>query len=160
MRGRLRQFLQAGRTPTPADYEFARRSLAPPLFELFAAQHPRDIVHGAMTARWLLARGHDGQDLLAAALLHDVGKGRQRRADRVAYVLAARLGVAPLLADASSRLEVRRAVARTSNHSSEGAALLAAARASDTVVDLTRRHHQPPGADPVLALLQAADSAS
>lgn len=160
MRQRLRQLREATVLPAPADYELARAHLPPPLFDLFAAQHPRDILHSAATARWLLARGQDDPDLLAAAFLHDIGKGHQRPGDRVAYVVASGLRLAPLAASARSRFELRRALARTHTHSRTGAAALVAAGAPERVVDLTRRHHESPGHDPVLALLQAADAAS
>lgn len=160
MRDRLRQFREATRTPAPADFELAGRYLAPPLLALFERQHPRDIVHSAETARWLLARGEDDADLIAAALLHDIGKGHQRRADRTIYVLASALRIAPAVGAARSRLEVRRAIARSLAHSESGAAILATAGASERVVNLTRLHHSVPAGDPVLALLQQADAAN
>ncbi|MGE5595181.1 MAG: HD domain-containing protein [Hyphomicrobiales bacterium] len=160
MRDRIRQFRDAGRPPTVDDYAIAAPYLDGPLLELFRAQHPRDIVHSAATARWLLDRGYDDPDLIAAALLHDIGKGHQRRFDRVAYVVAGKLRVASLLGSPGSRFEVRRAIARSLAHSERGVALLRAAGASERVVDLTARHHRPPGDDRVLALLQQADAAS
>lgn len=160
MRQRLRQFFEAGRQPTEGDWALARSYLSPPLFELFAAQHPRDVVHGAATARWLLDRGHDDADLLTAALAHDIGKGPQRRLDRVAFVAAGALGVAGLAADTGSRFELRRALERTRTHSETGAGLLEQAGASPRAVALTRAHHAARPDDPVLALLQRADAAS
>lgn len=157
---RIRQFLEAGRQPTRDDFELAARLLDEPLLRLFEAQHPRDIVHSANTARWLLDRGHEDPDLLAAALLHDVGKGPQRRIDRALYVVAAEVGQAARLAAPVSRFELRRAVARTLTHGESGADALAAAGASPRVVSLTRLHHEPPRADGVLALLQEADAAN
>jgi putative nucleotidyltransferase with HDIG domain len=160
MRGRLRQFREASREPGEADYAVARERLSGAQFELFAAQHPRDIVHSAATARWLIDHGHDDPDLITAALLHDVGKGTQRRSDRVAYVLAEQLGVARLLAKRGSAFEIRRAIARSRGHSETSADMMARAGASERAVNLARRHHAPPGEDPVLALLQQADAAS
>ncbi len=157
---RIRQFRDATRLPSEADYALARAHLAVPLFDLFAAQHPRDIVHSVNTARWLLARGQHDTNLITAALLHDVGKGPQRRADRVAYVLVESLRFTRIAADRSSRFETRRALARSASHSDTGAALLAAAGASERVINLTRLHHGPSHGDPVLALLQQADAAN
>jgi putative nucleotidyltransferase with HDIG domain len=157
---RVRQLLRASVEPCAGDFELARSRLAPALVRLFEAQHPRDIVHAADTARWLLHRGHDDADLIAAALLHDVGKGEQRRGDRAAFVLADWAGVSRLAADGRSRFELRRALRRTLDHSRTGAAMLEAAGASLRTVDLTRRHHQSAGTDAVLALLQEADAAS
>jgi hypothetical protein len=158
---RIRQFARAGARPTEGDFEFARGILGQgPLFELFERQHPRDVVHSAETARWLLERGHAAPDLLIAALLHDVGKGYQRRLDRAAYVLLDGCGLAEAASDGSSRLELRRALARTRTHSITGAETLAAAGAPPGGVELTRRHHDSGFPDPVLALLQQADAAS
>lgn len=160
MRERLRQFREAGQQPTPEDLALGREHLPPALFDLFAAQHPRDVVHSAATARWLLTRGHDDAGLVTAAFLHDIAKGHQRRADRAAWVAASTLGLGSRLAGSDSRFEVRRAMARTATHSEVGAQLLASAGASSLVVSLTRLHHSPPGNDPMLALLQQADAAS
>lgn len=55
---------------------------------LFAAMPVADRRHGLDVARRLLAAGHDDPDLLAAALLHDAGKGdRLRLWHRVSGVL-------------------------------------------------------------------------
>ncbi len=157
---RVRQFREASLEPSDADLALAREYLADGLLALFAAQEPRDQRHSAGTARWLLERGHDGnRDLLAAALLHDVGKGAQRTRDRVAHVLT---GWAPdaLAASAGSRFEMRRAIARSRAHSERGADLLTDAGAPVRVIEWTRRHHRPAGRDAMLALLQRADGAT
>lgn len=160
MRNRLRQFFTANRRATEDDLAFARGYLSPPLFSLFLGQHPRDVRHGVDTARWLLGRGVRDPDVLAAALLHDVGKGHQRRLDRVAYVVAGWFRLQRMLADPSSRFELRRAVARSVLHADRGAALLAEHGAPPRVVELTRRHHEQAGGDAMLALLQEADRES
>lgn len=160
MRDRLRQFREAGREPSSEDFELGRQRLTPELFALFCAQHPRDVVHSAATARWLLNRGHGDVDLITAALLHDIGKGKQRRTDRAAYVIAARFHLASRVASAGAPTEVQRAMARTLDHSRVGAEALAAHGASERTVNLTLLHHSSPATDPVLALLQQADAAN
>lgn len=160
MRDRARQFFDAGRQPTESDLQLARETLTPELLRLFLAQHPRDIVHAAGTARWLLERGHGDREMVLAALLHDVAKGHQRRADRVAYVVAAAVNAERGLASERSRFELRRAAARTLAHPGAGAVLLRDLGAPPRVVDLTFRHHSPARGDAMLALLQAADSAN
>ncbi len=157
---RVRQFTTAGAKPADGDLSFARERLPAPLFDLFGRQHPRDMVHGVNTARWLVARGHDDPDLLAAALLHDVGKGDLRRLDRVAFVLSQWLKIELVAGNHRSRLRVRRAMARSRDHSEAGARLLREAGASDLIVDLTLKHHSEAGGDAMLALLQQADAAN
>lgn len=160
IRHRARQFLAAGRSPTAGDFALAREHLEPDLFVLFARQHPRDIVHAAATARWLLTRGYSHPELVAAALLHDIGKGEQRRIDRAAHVVAEAAGVAGRAAQPRSRFALRRALARSRDHSAAGAAELRAKGAAARVVELTLNHHSPPGNDTMLALLQQADAES
>ncbi|MDZ7726717.1 MAG: HD domain-containing protein [Dehalococcoidia bacterium] len=161
LRQRVRQFREAGAVPSPDDFRLARELLEDEaLFALFARQEPRDVVHAVNTARWLLARGHEDAELVQAALLHDIGKGRQRTRDRVGWVVAETLGAGGWLADERSPLELRRAFARTRDHSDAGADWLVAAGADVRVVELTRLHHGSPGGDAMLALLQAADAAS
>ena len=161
LRDRLRQFADAGRVPGAAEHALSREYLHGPLLDLFVGQHPRDIVHAAATARWLLDRGHDDAVLVRAALLHDIGKGDQRRLDRVAHVTASRLRLGAFAGDRGSRLRLRRALARSRDHSELGAALLLAAGAEPRLVELTRLHHSTASAsDPVLALLQVADAES
>jgi putative nucleotidyltransferase with HDIG domain len=160
VRHRIRQFRDAGKRPSEADFELAHEHLGATLFELFRGQHPRDIVHSAGAARWLLERGHTNPDLIAAALLHDVGKGHQRRMDRVAYVLASYVRVTKFVGSAESRFALRSAVFRSDSHGERGAEMLGRAGAHEAVVTLTRLHHMPQRADPVLALLQQADAAN
>jgi len=161
IRDRVRQFREANLAPGPDDLALARHVIGDgALLELFLRQTPRDIRHAAATARWLTGRGHLEDELVTAALLHDVGKGMQRRCDRVAWVIAQGLRLERVAASADSGLECRRAMARTANHAVNGAELLASAGAPARVVDLTRRHHSAPEGDAMLALLQAADAAS
>lgn len=158
MRQRVRQFRDASRGPTAEDLALARRFVPPAFWKLFAGQSPRDQRHAARTAAWLLNRGHDDPDLVLAALLHDIGKGHQRKRDRVAYVVAGWLRTDRRVGSPASRLELRRAIARSARHAEAGAALLEAAGAPARVVELTRLHHVPPGEDGMLALLQRADA--
>ena len=158
MRQRLRQFCEASQGPSQADLQLAKGHLGPGLLGLFLAQSPRDQRHAARTAAWLLERGHDEPDLITAALLHDAGKGSQRTRDRVAYVVAGWFRLAGRAGSRSSRLEIRRAIARSVDHAKIGAALLQDAGAPRRVVDLTRLHHERPCEDGMLALLQQADA--
>jgi hypothetical protein len=78
----------------------ARNALGERLYPLFDAMQPADQRHCLDTFEQLLAGGHTDDDLLAAALLHDCGKGSLAGAGigirhRVGYVLL--VPVPPLL---------------------------------------------------------------
>lgn len=72
----------------PSDEALVERVLPPPARTLFRGLPVADRRHGLDVAQRLLAAGHDDRDLLAAALLHDAGKGHRLRLwHRVAGVL-------------------------------------------------------------------------
>ncbi|MFQ6019916.1 MAG: HD domain-containing protein [Dehalococcoidia bacterium] len=147
---RARQFLSSLR-PHIADDE--RRQLAEfldgPLLRLFESMPQRDQRHCLDVSQALRRQGCDDRDLLAAALLHDVGKGDVGLLDRVAFVA--------LNAVSPHRLErlaaSHRGLAALLAHPKRGAELVAAAGAPEAVARLVAGD---PG-DPRLALLQAAD---
>ncbi|MDQ2934634.1 MAG: hypothetical protein M3R49_06580 [Chloroflexota bacterium] len=73
---------------TPEQDAFAARLLPPGATRLFAEMPVADRRHGLAVAQRLLAGGFDDPELLAAALVHDAGKGRRMRLwHRVAAVL-------------------------------------------------------------------------
>ena len=74
---RLDQFRRA-RTDTPSDVGLARAAeiLSPKLYDLFSWMLPFEQAHAIRVMEVLEDAGHDDPDLLAAALLHDVGKVR------------------------------------------------------------------------------------
>ena len=88
IRERIRQFREASLQPSAQDLQLVHEILSEPTLSLFLEQHPRDQRHGARTAQWLITNGQKNPELLAAALLHDIGKGKQRPRDRVVHVLA------------------------------------------------------------------------
>jgi hypothetical protein len=72
----------------PSEEALVDRVLPPPARALFSGMPVADRRHGLDVAQRLLATGHDDRDLLAAALLHDAGKGHRLRLwHRVAGVL-------------------------------------------------------------------------
>ena len=75
--------------PNPELAEFASNHLPPSLLELFKGMSPYDQAHCVAVAQKVLEMGERDPDLIAAALLHDVGKSKIKLAVwyRVAAVL-------------------------------------------------------------------------
>ena len=121
-----------------------------PLFQTMSAADQR---HSLRVCQGLLARGCTDRDLLAAALLHDVGKahGRVPFWTRPAIVLGKlyapcilkRLVVYPY--EGSAIPAWRRALNNAWWHAEIGAELAAAAGLSEKAVLYIRTHHQPEG---------------
>jgi len=163
LRYRLRQ-LKNNLTAGPLS-EVARQEVAvllsPAERALFTRLSLADQWHSVRVLGDLRAAGYNDPDLLAAALLHDVGKTRYPLTawDRTVIVVgvallprrAARWGQGP--PDGWRRPFVIRA-----RHPEWGAAMAAAAGTRAAVVDLIRRHADRPGeGDDVLRALQWAD---
>lgn len=99
-RGRQFWRVLTARPLDAAAQEEVERILAPAQRSLFYGQPPTGQQHGYRVMRTLSAAGHEDLDLLAAALLHDVGKYRfsHRLWHRAVVVLAERLAPARALA--------------------------------------------------------------
>jgi hypothetical protein len=120
---------------------------------LFQSMSVADQQHSLRVCRGLQARGCTDKDLLAAALLHDVGKaeGRVPFWTRPVIVIGklcalewlARLAVYPRAGVALP--EWRRALGYAWWHAEVGAELAAAAGLSERAVLYIRTHHQPRG---------------
>lgn len=135
---------------------------------LFGAMPRYDRRHGMSVMQSLRERGQNDPDLLAAALLHDVGKtvspaGRLRLWHRVLMVLvrAAAPGWMERLGGEGGGAW-RRAFFVQAHHAEVGAELVRAAGCSQVTADLVGRHERAPlpGDDPRLAALRAADAAN
>jgi hypothetical protein len=134
----------------------AQEVLNPGEMRLFATMQKRDQRHAIEVARKLRARGLDDRHLLAAALLHDCGKGAVPVWLRIAYVLWP-AGVRAWANHTHSGW--RGAAHRLLNHAELGAAAAHEAGASQTTVRLVRGHPEPDEAE-LLSHLTAADDAS
>lgn len=163
---RVSQFVQAAFSrPAPGDADLAARYLPPSLHAHFARLSRAEQAHALTVLRTLLRQGHGDPDLLAAALLHDIGKGRAplRLMDRVLVVLAH--AFVPHLAARWCEGEPagwRRPFVVAAHHAEWGGAMVRQAGGSPTLAELIRRHHDPipsasTPADSLLKALQAAD---
>lgn len=140
--------------------ESATAVLPPALAALFRTMDPAARRHHLAVYRRLRARGCDNAEVLAAALLHDIGKGRVSPLDRTAYVLASRLGPAFVRWVAGDGRRGWRALYRLAHHPALGAALVEAAGGSARLVWLIAHHQRRDLDDRDLQLLREADEAS
>jgi len=167
---RVRQFFLALRAPAdPQDLEQARSVLAPAQIKLFAGMQSGEQAHAVNVYRQLVAQGETSSDLLAAALLHDVGKSLSplHLWERILIVLARAVLPAQSRRWGSLPMEGlrgwRRALIIAEQHPAWGADLAAEAGASPRTVVLIRQHQEPAStvADPetkcLLSKLQAVD---
>ena len=168
---RVRQFFGALRAQVPADaWPTIKANLTAEQLALFQTMPPSDQRHSLNVYRALLAAGQTNQDLLVAALLHDVGKagGQLRLWHRVAIVLLRAFWPAAL--ERLSRGEARgwrAGFVIHHRHPELGAVRAEAAGCSPLTVALIRRHQDPPAANPgrteedrLLVALQQADGVS
>ena len=126
---------------------------------LFSSLTTRDQQHCLDVYNALREKGHDDNDLLIAALLHDAGKGKIGLWHRVAFVVLETMS--PRLLDQFARPgdggDWRQALHRCRNHPELGAELARQAGSSERVVTLISEH----GADDrQMAALKAADESA
>ncbi len=143
--------------------------LTPPEYELFQRMPVNDQRHSLAVMRALRQAGHTSPDLLAAALLHDVGKTRVRLHlwERAMPVLGRAFapGLSKRLAAGSLTIWSRPFVT-AAQHPVWGAEMVAAAGGSPRTVALIRRHAEPARSgrsyreeeDRLLRALQQADN--
>ncbi len=154
---RIRQFFGALRPRvTVRERVDAYRCLSQAEQGLFETMTLRDQQHGIIVMRRVRDRAPGDAPLLAAAMLHDCGKGEVAVWQRVLHVV---LGAAPgLRARFASEAGApwRQGMWRLLHHPRLGAGLAAAAGADPDVVRIIREQDAPEP-DARLAILQAAD---
>jgi len=163
----MQQFWQAlFARPEPELLQQARHLLSPELFELFCTMPYPEQAHALDVFQRLQSNGHVDQNLLTAALLHDVGKTRCPPDiwERVLVVLVQHF--TPKLAERWGSGEPRglkRSLVAAKRHPEWGAEMVDQSGASPQVVELIRRHHDGTPyktkneVAQFLAALQAAD---
>lgn len=165
---RVRQFFRAAGAwirPEESSGALPAQLLSPGALSLFQAMPRYDRRHALGVLRTLQERGYTDQDLLTAALLHDVGKtvhqvGALRLWHRVAVVLMRAFwpGLLEQLEQEASG-SWRRPFFVQQHHATIGAELARQVGCSPEAVALIQRHEDLPGQvqEPLLAALQAAD---
>jgi hypothetical protein len=164
---RFRQGTRAlGAWLRPVDDALARQYLSAPLSDLYCRMRRSERQHSLRVLRALLDAGQSHPDLLAAALLHDVGK------IRAPFFLPEKVLVVLIKAFAPRRYAQwgrgpargwRRPFAVSVQHPTWSAEMVADAGGSPLAVELIRRHADPLAgppqteADSLLAELQAVD---
>ena len=166
---RVQQFLSAVNSwvrPDGGDLDLASEYLPPEALDLFGAMPRYDRRHALDVLGTLRRERHTEPDLLAAALLHDVGKTAH---DRDPLRLWHRVMVVLLRALAPGRLAAfardepgswRQPFFVQQNHAAIGAELALRAGCSRATAELIRQHEDPIAVtdDPQLAALKTADS--
>jgi hypothetical protein len=162
---RSRQFWNAlaGRK-TQVPEEVIRPHLSATQVALFQRMQASEQAHAFRAFERLKAAGQGDPDLLAATLLHDVGKIRSPLTpfDRVLIVLGRYFfpGAVGHWGTGEAR-GLRRPFVVAAQHPAWGAELAAAAGASAQTCELIHRHQESTSADnPLLAALQAVDDES
>lgn len=163
---RLRQFIRhLNARSDPTHLASAAAVLNPGLLLLFRSMSAADQAHGIRVLNSLRNSGETDPDLLAAALLHDVGKSNHRLPgwQRALVVLLHRLlpALAVRWAEGAAR-GWRRPFVVAHHHPAWGAEMVAAAGGSERLSRLIRHHAgQPTESDGELQrqlrLLQFAD---
>jgi hypothetical protein len=160
-RYRVYQFFRSilARQLSPADHDLIAATLPPGGRVVFYAMSRNDQRHSVTVCRALLDQGHRDPDLLAAALLHDSGKGGGRVPLWVRPPVVLLKALAPGALRWLAREEgpwYRRPFFHAWRHAEIGADLAAKAGLSPATVEIIRTHHDPNGP---AAVLHAVDDA-
>jgi putative nucleotidyltransferase with HDIG domain len=155
-RYRIRQFTRGLRPHLSAgEIAEARGRLSAMEFALFLNAQPRDRRHSMDLYELLRAQGASNE-MLVAALVHDVGKGHIATWHRVAFVA---LGPLNGVLASPTGARWRRALWRLRTHAETGAEMLRRAGSSARVVAIVEAHTRSRSSDPEIeAFIRADDS--
>jgi hypothetical protein len=162
---RFGQVLRGIRTTIPAvDAADVGAMLTREELALFLASHSRDRVHSIRVMRWLWHHASPSDELIAAALLHDVSKGQPSVLDRSVFAVLEALSLR--LTDrvaAEHGIAWRRRMWQLRHHPRIAADALRLAGSEARVIELVELHaarrSAQAGSDADLALLITADGA-
>ena len=153
--GQVRQQLGFVAPLAAGEYGEVSQWLPAAALALFKTMSPADQRHSLRVCRGLQAHGCRDRDMLAAALLHDVGKAEGRvpfwtrpvivLGKKLAPGLLKRLVVYPDVQPMLSLTGWRRSLSYAWYHADVGAELAAAAGLSQRAVLYIRTHHQADG---------------
>lgn len=138
--------------PRSEDLALAKEHLPSSLWDLFDQMSPAEQLHGLRVLRSLLARGEKDPNLLAAALLHDIGKSqvRLRLWERILIVLASWLAPSKARDWGEGQLTSwRRPFVIAECHPAWGAEMIRQAGGSGELVALVLRHQEVLSPNPV-----------
>lgn len=132
----------------PEDWSLVIRWLSPAERSLFSRMQRPDQLHCTRAARWLLENGESDEQLIKAALLHDVGKARCRIGvlHRTLYVLLGWLfqTFPPLFAGSPEENRWWMPYYVIANHPRIGASMLVQLGCDERIWRLVELHQQNP----------------
>lgn len=171
MRYRASQFFRSLRNQPLSDAEFedVQSLLSQEQLLLFGQLTAPDQQHSYRVMQFVRSGGERNQDLLAAALLHDVGKANKPVTvwERSLVVLVEKAFPGSLGRFGNGPAEGwKRAFVVKAQHPGWGADLVSGVDSSDMILKLVRRHHEYVGSEDdgeearLLRILQRADSVS
>jgi hypothetical protein len=141
----------------PIAHDFVRAHLGGAALALFYRMSRRDQAHSVNTAMLVAQAAPDAPDLVAAALLHDAGKGPQQLWQRVLFVVLDEHLPGLLRRWARPGRGTRGALYRSLRHAEIGADLAREAGIAPRACELIAGHHRALE-DSQLRLLQWADA--
>lgn len=143
---RVSQFWKAlAAAPSQEDLLTAERLLSAELMNLFLRMQPGEQSHSMQVCLQLVKEGYESQDLLTAALLHDVGKSRHplRAWERALIVIVRRLSPESIERWGNGKVHGwKRPFAVALQHPEWGAEMVRAVGASELTIRLIQRHQE------------------